>query len=246
MINVRTLLIAATLLTAGPAVAEISFYAGIGTGGVRLEEDVNVRITVRDQNIDNEFITYSFPEDGGPLSFEGTDVGAKAYVGVRLLPFLGLEAGYVYLGEPESDLNFTIPFGPIGCTPAINFSCSRPETSRNAQYTDEIDGWEVFAVGAWPLTDNLEIFGKAGVIGWESTFTVTNTGEIIQPQLPFVEEVTLTPDDDVETDGTDLAWGGGINYKATEHIGVRFEGTWYDIEDIDMLWMINFGVQYNF
>jgi opacity protein-like surface antigen len=234
------------------ALAEITVYAGLGVGGARLEEDLNVSVRVTDQcavGVDCD-PTYSFPEDGGPFNFQGTDFGGRLFAGVRLFDFLGfnigLEGGYVEFGQPEDTLNFSIPFGPIGCNPAQGFSCTRPQTSRAITYEDEIDGWELYAIAGWPATENLEVFGKFGMLDWESSFTFTNKGDVFPPQLPFIEEVVLTPSAPVDTDGTDFAGGVGINYRISERVKLRAEGTWYAIEDVDMLYLIGGGFTYDF
>jgi opacity protein-like surface antigen len=49
-----------------------------------------------------------------------------------------------------------------------------------------------------------------------------------------------------DDDGTDLAWGLGVDFKAAEHMTLRAEGTWFDIEDTDKAWLIGFDVIYNF
>lgn len=242
----------AAVVTALPltAMADISFYAAFGVGGARLEEDLNVTVTVNDlerlQNGDLVPVTDVFPANGDTFPFQGTDLAVRLFAGVRFGDYFGLEGGYVTFGEAEDNLDYTIPFGPRGCNPAINFDCVRPETSRSVTYTDEIDGWEVYAVGAFPITENLEVFGKAGVLIWESTFTSKDVAQIFPPQLPNIEEVILSPAGKVETDGTDFAGGGGINYKMTEHTSLRFEGTWYDIDGTDMLLMLNGGFIYEF
>jgi opacity protein-like surface antigen len=252
----KTALAVMAMLSPLAALADISFYAGFGPGGVRLEENVNVSVTVDDVAVDPDAFTepnpncpsagpctYSFPSDGGPFDFQGTDLGLRVFGGVRFLTYFGIELGYVNLGEPDAALDFTVPFGPVNCNPAVNFSCSRPETSGSVTYTDEIDGWELFALGAFPLNDNLEVFGKVGILDWESTFTIKDVaGELFIGSLPNIEVRSLDPEGPVETDGTDLAWGGGINYKVTERLSLRFEGTWYDVEDVDELWMIGGNV----
>jgi OOP family OmpA-OmpF porin len=174
--------------------------------------------------------------------YEGTDVGFRVFGGIRIGRFFGIEAGYVDLGEPEDQIELNIPQSP---PPPAAFQ--RPETDVELVLTDEIDGWEIFALGALPLSERWEAFAKLGVIAWDNDFKTQNAFADqfppSPPNAPFPAVPTLTPPSStVSDDGTDLAGGVGFNYQATEHMVLRGEGTWYDIDDTEQVWLLGFNV----
>ena len=243
--SIHTKAIILAMLAAGPAsaLADISFYAGFGAGGSRLEEDLNITLTAFDYQgpPGQEVLT---PIASSSLDkFKGTDVGYRVFAGVKFWRFLGIEAGYVSLGEPDESLGVIIPpDAPL-----------RPEIAAALKLTDEIDGIEAYAVGYLPFSDKWEAFAKLGVIDWDSTFKTRNAFSDVYPPSPPPSQggqnqiPTVTPPSStVDTDGTDLAGGIGLNYKAAEHMTIRGEGTWYDIENTELAWLLNFSLIYDF
>lgn len=226
--NTRILVLAA-LVGAMPAcaLADISFYAGAGIGGSRVEEDVNITLE-------------AVGSSASPVAvdkFEGTDLGYRVFGGVRFWRFLGIEAGYVNLGEPDSEVTLSIPVEP-GVTPV--------QTDVALKLTDEIDGMEIYLVGFLPFSDKWEAFAKVGMIDWDSEFTVRNAFADTYPVVPGQIPEVLPPSSVEDTDGTDLAGGIGVNYRAGEHFTLRGEGTWYDIDDTEKAWLLGFSLIYDF
>lgn len=259
----RTLLATAAALAPMVAFAvDISWYVGAGAGGTRLEEDLNLSASAfeydgtsfiplvdRVGSPDPSQPDYN-PRYGNAVQkaldkFKGTDLGFRTFAGLRFGRFFGLEAGYVDLGEPDDEIELNIP-GKSGPNPSpLLCDDCRPETDVAVVLTDDIDGWDLYALGAFPLNDNWEVFAKLGVLFWDSNFTIKNATadtlpptESLPPRIPRIDPQSSSLSDD----GNDLAGGFGFNYRATEHMTLRGEGTWYDIKNTEQAWLLGFSV----
>lgn len=248
----------------GIAMADVSFYAGAGAGGVRVEGDLVVTTTGIDTSADPDVVAYTFSSEG----YEATDVGYRVFGGMRFGRYLAVEGGYVSFGSLEENFGYQDPGDPPGCNPATppSGNCNRIPVQSTINQDIDLDGWELYAVGLYPFATNWEAFAKIGVLLWDLEFaandifpqslsptpgqafiplirtTVTNG---CQPQSlndPACPAVSNPYDDD----GTDLALGFGVNYKATEHLTLRGQGEWFDIADTDQAWLLGFDVIYNF
>jgi len=259
--HIRNFILAGSLaLVPVVATAEITWYVGLGAGGARIEEDLNltyaayeyaggVLVPVVDlfgQNTDSSGDKYN-PNYGTVASetldkFNGTDLGYRVFAGATFNRFIGLEVGWVDLGEAQDAIELQIPQQSISCLEAC-----RPVTDTALQLSDSFDGWDAFVVGTLPLNDQFDVFAKVGVIGWESTFKIKNAyAETFTESGPDDSQAfvpTLTPTSSTTTDdGTDLAGGIGVNYKATERITIRAEGLWYDIENVEQSWLLGLNL----
>ncbi|CAG0943124.1 hypothetical protein GPROT2_02017 [Gammaproteobacteria bacterium] len=232
------------------AVADVSWYVGGGVGGAKLEEDVDVAIGafVNDGSGGLTPLTCQQPAGniygctpGQPVEkrlgkFRGSDLGYRLFGGVRFGRYFGIEAGYVDLGEPEDSLDLAIP--P---------SATSPETDVALKLSDEIHGIDAYLVGALPLGERWEVIAKLGMISWDSTFKARNAYGETFPNTGTATLPTVLPSSfSVGTDGTDLAGAIGFNYKASEHMTLRAEGSWYDIEDTEQAWLLGGFVIYTF
>lgn len=116
---------AVALLFAGTATAEdTGVYVGGSVGWAYLAGEGTDRI--EDQDFD----------------FSDDDVGYKLYAGWQILPFLGVEGGYVDFGEVE-------------------------DTTPLTRTRIATDGWDAFVVGNVPL-GFIDLFAKVGVIAFDS------------------------------------------------------------------------------
>ena len=136
------------------------------------------------------------------FSFDAQDTGYKIFAKYTFANYLGIEGSYVDFGEPSDDF--------AGLTGTI-----------------DAEGYTLFGVGALPLGDNVEIFGKAGVISWDAD--------------SIVDGLLVGADD-----GTDLALGFGANWNTEGTVGVRAEFEWFDIPDADNVWMASLGLTVRF
>lgn len=236
MTNKKTLLLVAAALAPTIALADFSWYVGAGAGGTRFEQDLNVPPLTGSIYQGNVLTPIASAEVD---KFNGTDMGFRVFGGLRFGRFFGIEGGYVDLGEPDDETNLSIPG-----------DASRPTTDVSLVITDETDGWELYAVGFLPINDRWEAFAKLGILNWDSDFKVVNSfADTFPPSppnsTPFIP--TVTPESfTASDDGTDLAGGFGVNYKASEHMTLRGEATWYDIDNTEQVWMIGFNVILNY
>lgn len=232
------------------AFADLSWYVGGGVGGVKLKENIDMAIGafVDDGSGGLTPVICQQPpgnvygcEPGQPVArrldkFSGSDLGYRLFGGLRFGRFFGLEIGYVDLGEPEDSLDLAIP--PTS---------GSPETDVALKLSDEIHGIDAYLVGSLPISERWEAIAKLGMISWDSTFKFRNAyGETFPNTGTAVLPTVLPSSFSVGTDGTDLAGAIGFNYRASDHLTLRAEGTWYDIEDTEQAWLLGGFVIYTF
>lgn len=97
-----------------------------------------------------------------------------------------------------------------------------PAANRSVDTT----GYDLFLLGSWPLDPELLVFGKLGFIGWDADFKDANAA--------------LSEDQD----GTDLAWGLGLDFRGTEHLRVRVEGEFFDMDFAEKYWAVSASLIY--
>lgn len=95
----------------------------------------------------------------------------------------------------------------------------------------DISGIDLFVVGRLPL-GSVDAFAKLGVVEWE----VDLSASIIDPSLPG-PPITF----DGEIGGTDLAAGLGLRYDIGESFRLRGEVEWFDIGNIDGVFVFSLG-----
>jgi outer membrane immunogenic protein len=123
------LLVAALLLMSAESRADSGFYVGGSVGSAGVEIDTG------DPNI--------------PANFDEDDFAWKAFAGYNFdLPVLnlGIEGGYVNLGQPSADLGGVL-------------------------VEVETTGFDVFGVLGFDLGP-VGIFGKVGAISWDADFSI--------------------------------------------------------------------------
>ncbi len=148
-------------------------------------------------------------------SVDDSDLGWKFFAGFNFNQYFGIEMAYVDLGEAEASSVITAP------------------TAGTAAIAAEADGFSFAAVGRYPLSNNIDVFGKVGVFAWD----VEGTGNVTSGATT----VALNGD----TDGTDVMFGVGGEYEITKNIGVRAEWERYklDSDDVDLF---SIGLEYDF
>jgi OOP family OmpA-OmpF porin len=117
--------------------------------------------------------------DNSDFDFDANYTGYKFYANYTFSSNLAIEGGYVDFGSPE-DI--------VGGFPG------------------EIDasGWNIYGVGNVPLSDDVNVFAKAGVVTWEAD--------------SIIDGFLVNADD-----GTDLALGFGARWNSSESFGIRAE-----------------------
>jgi OOP family OmpA-OmpF porin len=136
------------------------------------------------------------------LSFDATDTGYKLFGGYMFSNYLGIEGGYVDFGNPDDDL--------LGVRGQIDAS-----------------GYNLYAVGAIPLSQSFDLCAKAGVVSWDADTRL--------------DGVHVGSDD-----GNDLALGLGARWNSAGSFGIRTEFDWYNISDADAVWMASLGFELRF
>ncbi len=140
--------------------------------------------------------------DDTAVAFDATDFGWKIFGNFMLTDNFGVEASYIDLGKPD-------------------------DTILGTNYQFESSAFGAFAVGALTATDLINVFGKIGVVSWDTEISVDN--------LPSLSD-----------DGTDLAYGVGVAFEPTDALSIRGEWEIFDIEDADAVWMFSVGIAIGF
>ncbi len=114
----------------------------------------------------------------------------------------GIEGGYIDFGKPDDDF--------LGETAQI-----------------DAEAWNLYGVGTLGLSDNFDLFAKAGLISWEAD--------------SFLNGVPVGVDD-----GEDLALGIGAKFGSESGLGLRAEFEWFDVDEADAVWMASLGLEFRF
>jgi hypothetical protein len=121
-----------------------------------------------------------------PLTFSGTDVGWKVFVGARPISFAGIEVAYMDLGHA------TAPLPPPTFAVAYLSDNSRQQAGT------------LFGVGYLPLPVSfMDIYGKLGIARLDTRMQF-EAGEDIPPGLVNILRNQW---------GTDVAYGAGIQAR---------------------------------
>jgi len=125
----------------------------------------------------------------------------KVFGGYQIAPNLAVEGAYVDFGEAAAD----------GAIPAV---LGLNKVANPASLTSQATGFNVAGVASTPVTEEVSVFGKAGLMMWEkeSAATIENFG----PSATTITQKTTT-------DGVDLSLGAGAEYKIDDNWGVRGE-----------------------
>ncbi|MEN9503474.1 MAG: hypothetical protein RI964_2759 [Pseudomonadota bacterium] len=119
----------------------------------------------------------------------------KAFAGYKVTPNIAVEGSYVDFGETETK-------GTIPIIPLVN------RVANDVSLKGSATGFGVTGVISTPVTDEISLIGKAGVMSWEENSTLS------------VENFTPKT---VKTDGVDLSLGAGAEYKINDNWGMRGE-----------------------
>jgi OOP family OmpA-OmpF porin len=121
----------------------------------------------------------------------------------------GVEVAYVDLGEATYSGDF---FGS-------------PVTGGSI----EINGFNVSAVGSFPVSEQFSLFGKIGLFIWEAEANDITGG------VPF----------SAKDDGTDISFGVGASFNFTRNVGIRAEWERFEAAEADAD-LISIGVFWRF
>lgn len=142
--------------------------------------------------------------NGGSFDFSETDTGAKIFAGYNfgVIPLLDLaiEGSYVDFGNPSNILS----------------------DGTSVQY--ELTGWDAFGLIGGNIGP-IGIFGKAGMISWDSDVTIGSATN--------------------NYSGSDPAYGIGLKFQIMS-IAARFEYEYFDIERFNDVSLASFSIAYTF
>ena len=130
--------------------------------------------------------------------FDGSDTGFKVFGGYGFNQYFGVDLEYLDGGTVE-DRGFEI----------------------------DVSGFNASVTGAWPVTEQFDVFAKLGMLFWDADFDVPGEGS----------------DSD---SGEDFSWGVGAGYDFTDNLGARIEYQGFEIEDTDTVDLISASVVWKF
>lgn len=140
---------------------------------------------------------------------DGKDTAWKIFGGYMFNRHFGLEAAYVNLGEVTYSGSF---FGS-------------PVTGGKV----EVTGFNISALGSYPVNEQFSVFGKIGLFLWDAEASDTTGG------VPF----------SATDDGVDLSFGIGVGYYFTRNLGVRAEWEFFETSNADAN-LISIGLLWRF
>jgi len=129
----------------------------------------------------------------------GDDTAYELGLGYAFSPYLSVEGSYHDFGEP---------YGYAGCPRDLLCVAIVPYVRENVS----LDGWSAALRGNIPLTDHLSLFGRVGLLAWDSS--------ALNPGL--------------NDSGTDLLYGAGIAADLNDRFGLQLSYERVDL-DIDSL-----------
>ena len=144
------------------------------------------------------------------LSTDDAAIGWKAFAGYGFNDYFAVEGFYADFGAYDVGFDGSIDVGESSVPISGDLGA-------------DASGFGVFGVLGIPL-GNFQVFGKIGGIHWNADASIAS----------FVdgEPVSASMGDD----GNDFAWGAGLKYQLTDHLGVALQFEQFTtIEDIDFV-----------
>ncbi|MGB5598977.1 MAG: outer membrane beta-barrel protein [Thiothrix litoralis] len=135
-----------------------------------------------------------------------TPSGWKIFGGYKITPNLAVEGSYIDFGDATTS-------GTIPVIPGLNAVPNATALSSSAT------GFNVSGVASVAATDEVNLFGKAGMMMWDKKTAVT-----IQNVGPTAATVTQ----ETSTDGVGISLGAGAEYKINDNWGIRGEVEHFD------------------
>ena len=141
------------------------------------------------------------------IKFEGSAVAIREFIGANYGDYVGLELGYVDFGTVNDQVLLEQGTGSIN---------------------DGIKTWgyELALIGRYPLNQELDAFGKVGMLRWDSESTL---------------ETFPAP---TKQDGDDMVWGIGLDFRGSGRFNVRIQADFVDIDFASSWWVLTGSVYY--
>ncbi len=127
---------------------------------------------------------YSANDDGSLSSVSRDDsaTGFAIFGGYNLTDNIGLEVGYVDMGEPD--------FSAVSDGSGVSWVAGNVSTKLEA------DGWLFSILGHLPVSERMTVFARLGIFAWDTTET-------------FNENSFISVD---KNSGSDVQYGAGFDY----------------------------------
>ncbi len=137
------------------------------------------------------------------ISTDKADASANVFVGYEVTPNVAVKASYSDYGKSEFS--------------ATSYGSGDSWAPGQVSGVNESSGFGLSAVGSWPMTDRITVFGKLGLLWWKSKNTWNESGFI------SVEE----------SSGSDLSYGAGLEYDVglPQRFVYRFEFERHAVDD---------------
>jgi hypothetical protein len=142
-----------------------------------------------------------------PIDFEGAAVAVRQFIGLNYGNYVGLELGYLDFGTVNDQVVLEQGSGSIN---------------------DGIETWgyEVALIGRYPLNEELDAFGRVGMLRWDSESTLET--------FPLPTKV----------DGDDMIWGLGLDFRGSGRFHARVQADFVSIEFADSWWVLTASAYY--
>ena len=141
---------------------------------------------------------------------DDSGLGWKLFAGYNFNQYFGAEFAYVDLDEVKAGGKADIK----GSIRDVNFSA---EVS--GELSGEINGFTFAGVGRYPVTDQLDIFAKAGGFYWDIDLKAKLSGSGDLGSVPFDRSISPSLSDS----GISYVFGLGAEYDITENLSLRAE-----------------------
>jgi OOP family OmpA-OmpF porin len=176
------------------------YYAGLAIG----RSSADVTEISRQDVLDTGFTSISGFQSGSSKS----DTSWRIFGGYRLNPNVAAELFYANLGKFSREASGT---GVAASSSTLNFALNS---------NLKITGFGAAALVGLPLTEQLSVFAKPGLIYWMAKRTDSITAG------------TATQNSSTDKNGTSPSFGVGISYAFTDKLSARLEGErYFDVGD---------------
>ena len=141
------------------------------------------------------------------IDFEGADVAVRQFIGLNYGDYVGVEFGYVDFGSVNDQVVLDVVEGSIN---------------------DSIESWgyELAVIGRYPINQELDAFGKVGLLRWDSESTLETF------PLP------------TKQDGDDLIWGIGLDFRGSGRFHARVQADFLDVGFANSWWVLTASAYY--
>jgi OOP family OmpA-OmpF porin len=141
------------------------------------------------------------------IDFEGSAVAVRQFIGLNYGDYVGVELGYVDFGT-------------------VNDQVLLEQGAGGINYAVDSWGYELALIGRYPINQELDAFGKVGMLRWDSEST---------------PETFPLP---TKQDGDDMIWGIGLDFRGSGRFNARLQADFVDIDFASSWWVLTASAYY--